>query len=829
MNSTIPTHYQIRIEPDFEDFSFKGFTTVHMITEESIVNLTMNSVDLNINSVTLITNNSKKTLKFSLDLNAEEILLEFPIEVKGKFEIVFYYTGEIKDDLKGLYKTEYKVGSELHAGAVTQFETEDARRMFPCFDEPGMKATFDLEVIVDNNLATISNTPIKSEEKLQSNKKKVVFETTPKMSTYLLFLGIAEFESIEDKLGKIDVKVINHPGLVQYSHEALKFGVKSLDYCQTYFNIAYPLPKLDLISTPAFAAGAMENWGAILFRQNDLLTFPGSTTKLQERRIKEVIAHEITHQWFGNLVSPKFWKYIWLNESFADFFGHNIVDHYYPELGIWDYTVSFAINVALIADAYHETVPIEIEGQKQTSYNIKSVPIIYNKGGAILRMVEDFVGKENYQKGLQLYLTKHAYDVASSDDLWSAIEQVSHMPVSQLMKSWVLKPGYPLISVSKENGKLNFKQERFTYLPNSDKTLWMIPISITFFTAKGEQIKKQFLLEKESDIFDPKVDFKAFKVNSNHIGFYCVQYKTEDLENLVQYIKNDKFSVLDGWNLVKDLYTLFKAGKLLLDQYLQFIINFKSEKYHTAIRTISEQLAELYGLAKGKSKQKIQSEGIKFHEFMLNKINFEPQKNESNLVSIMRNTLLINGALLGSQKAIDFGLKQFKSLKEGKTISADIKEAVLSIGASETNDLNWFLTQFDQAQNEADIVTYGTSFGDFSDPKVLEKVLDEIVFTKIPNRNQSQIINRLCMNPKAAPLIWKWFIANLDNIGSMHRSIQERTINSVVSNALDETTKKDMEEFFAEYNKKSKLSQITTEKSFETLEINFRVKEFLKE
>ena len=265
-----------------------------------------------------------------------------------------------------------------------------------------MKATISLEVVAEEKFMQISNTPKISEEKFSNGKKKVLFATTPKMSTYLLMLGIAEFETMEDKLGDISVRVITHPGLRQYGTDAMDFGKKSLDYCQKYFGIPYPLEKMDLISTPDFAHGAMENWGAIVFRENDLLNFPDFTTKTQFDRILSVIAHEITHQWFGNLVSPSTWKYVWLNESFADFFGYKIVDVYYPEIHYWDNVIGLQTNKALLADAYFETAPIEIAGQEKTSYNVKTIPIIYNKGGAMLRMIEDYIGSILFQKGLHL-------------------------------------------------------------------------------------------------------------------------------------------------------------------------------------------------------------------------------------------------------------------------------------------------------------------------------------------------------------------------------------------------------------------------------------------
>lgn len=828
--SVKPKHYDITLTTNFNteetDFTFDGKTLIQLESDKPVKQIILNAADLIINTCYLV-GDKQTALTWKQDENAEELIVDFPEAVKGSFSVAFDYVGKIKDNMKGLYQTTYSVGSDKHTGAITQFETEDARRMFPCFDEPGMKATFIVNIVTDEKFTVISNTPVAS-EKVIDGKRHVTFEKTPVMSTYLLMVGIADFEFSNGKLRDIDVRVITHPGKIQYGEMALDFGKKTLDYCQKYFDIPYPLPKMDLIATPDFAAGAMENWGAITFRETALLKFPGVTTKTQENRILSVIAHEMTHQWFGDLVSPIEWKYIWLNESFANFFGHKIVDDYYPELHFWDEVIGGQTNIALTADSYHETVPIEIAGQKKTSYNVKSIPIIYNKGGAMLRMIEDFIGHDKFQKGLQIYLKNHAYDVASSNHLWEALEEASKMPITKLMENWVLQTGFPIINVSRGKGNtLTFKQERFTFIENNDQKTWIIPMTIAVYTDKDEKVIKKYLLDAKEGTFDIGFPFKSFKLNDNHTGFYRVNYKPEDLANLGTLVKEGKLSTLDSFNIINDLFALLKAKKVSLETYLNFIPNFNSEKIHTAIKTISDQLVELQFLTEGKNKERIESEGIKFHETMFEKINYEPQATESHLTSILRNTLLMNAGYLGSKKAITFGLKQFKAYKEGKKVQPDILEAVLTIGARETNDLKWFLDKYDNANNEAELVLLGNIFGEFTDEKAIDTVLNEVVFSKIHQRNISFLMMRLCSNPNVIPKMWKFYIANLDNFGGLHQSMQGRCINLIVSNSVNKDTKKDMEGFFASYNKTNEVAKITTEKAFESQNINLQVKKYL--
>jgi aminopeptidase N len=347
--------------PDLTTFSFKGIATIDLLAEEPISTVVLDANELEISSIQL----DGTSQDFSLDRDNEELIISLSSPKSSEFSIIIDYQGEINDKLAGLYRSTVMIGDQEKVAAVTQFQESDARRAFPCFDEPSMKATFDIEFIVDEDLITISNTPIKTEQSLDGGKKSVKFERTPVMSTYLLFFGIGDFEFIEDKLGDTLVRVAAHPPkAVQFGEYALEFGKKSLGFCQEYFDIPYPLPKLDLIGTPAFAAGAMENWGAILFRENALLKFPGSTTKQGEIGILAVIAHEIAHMWFGNLVSPSQWKYVWLNESFATIFAYITIEHYYPELRIWDFFLNGRGISAFNADAYLDSVPIEMKGEK---------------------------------------------------------------------------------------------------------------------------------------------------------------------------------------------------------------------------------------------------------------------------------------------------------------------------------------------------------------------------------------------------------------------------------------------------------------------------------
>ena len=299
--------------------------------------------------------------------------------------------------------------------AVTQFEESHARMAFPCMDHPRFKATFDIEMVVDRDLTAISNGPVLEGDACRQRQKT---GPLPKNADHVhlpSFLGSRTVRVHRGQYGKdAGPRGAALPEAKQYGAFGLDFARKSLTYCENYYNIPYPLPKMDLIAIPDFAFGAMENWGAITFRENLLLHYPGVTSKAAEVRICEVIAHEIVHQWFGNLVSPSDWKYLWLNESFATYFGFGIVDHYHPEWHTWDQFLHEQTDTALSRDAHHETVPIEIPGGEHVIINASTAPIIYNKGGSILKQIEGYIGQDGFKKGLRNYLDKFQYQCAKA-------------------------------------------------------------------------------------------------------------------------------------------------------------------------------------------------------------------------------------------------------------------------------------------------------------------------------------------------------------------------------------------------------------------------------
>ncbi|MEK6866160.1 MAG: M1 family metallopeptidase, partial [Thermoproteota archaeon] len=334
--------------------------------------------------------------------------------------------------------------------ATSQFEAADARRAFPCWDEPKAKATFDISIIAENKFTAISNMPVTSKKRMK-NKTLYKFAKTPIMSTYLIYLGVGEFEYLTSKIGKIQVRVITTKGNKSKGKYSLELGKKLLSSYEKYFGIKYPLPKLDLIAIPDFASGAMENWGAITFRETILLYDPKTSSTRTKQYIAEVISHEIAHQWFGNLVTMKWWNDLWLNESFATFMATKFVDKFYPEWDLWNQFVEDAMNTAMGLDSLKNTHPIDVKVNSTSEIREIFDAISYDKGGCVLRMLEHYVGESNFQKGLKQYLADFKYKNAEGQDLWDAIGKISKMPVRAMVLTWLKQPGFPVVEIEKQD------------------------------------------------------------------------------------------------------------------------------------------------------------------------------------------------------------------------------------------------------------------------------------------------------------------------------------------------------------------------------------------
>ena len=561
--------YELHLDINDLERSYEGAERIYLRAAEE--KLLLNAVDLEIKKVLV----NGRITDFSLHRDQEELSVETTL--KGATTVDLQFSGNIGQKLNGFYLAKAQNGEMF----TTQFESSGARRAFPCVDHPAFKAQFSLSLTINENLDAISNMPVKSERK-SDGKKTIIFEDTPRMSTYPLYIGVGKFDERKEKYGDKEVILLAPKGNLTESHFPLDIARRSLHLFEDYFGIKYMLPKLHLISVPEFAAGAMENWGAITMREVFMST--GDQTSGRYRKLTaEVIAHEIAHHWFGNLVTMKWWNDLWLNESFATFMSYKMVDKMFPEWDTWSDFVLLRMDAALRGDALVNSHAIDVDVKDPDSVDQIFDEISYGKGGCILRMIEFYVGEDHFRDGIRHYLRKHSYGNAVGEDLWNSIGEVSKQPLNRIMEAWIKIKGYPLVSVTKAGDRLHLEQKQFLLGGEQSGNTWPIPLTVRR-KSKAESI---FLERRDLEI--DATDF--LKLNIDQTGFYRVLYDAETLMNILSNLR--ELSPLDRWGLVNDLHAFLISGRIGLEKYLNHINPFHNESNHLVVEEISNQLSRL--------------------------------------------------------------------------------------------------------------------------------------------------------------------------------------------------------------------------------------------
>ncbi len=769
-------NYRLTIAPDLADFTFKGRAEISFRPAETLSRFKLHCLGLAIEACQVRWDDERAPAVFELIETDEQLLIDLPQPVDGPLIVTVDYQGPISDGMAGFYRSGYMIDGRVAPMAVTQFQESDARRAFPCLDHPRHKATFEMVMVVADDHQVISNGAVVSETPLEDGRKEVVFAPTPRMSTYLLFFGVGAFATAVDTEDP-RVRLAAAPDAVRYGKLGLEFGRQSLAFCERYFDIPYPLDKMDLIAIPDFAFGAMENWGAITFRENLLLDYPATTSKEGRERICEVIAHEITHQWFGNLVTPADWCFLWLNESFATYFGYGIVDHYYPDWGIWEKFVLGQTDAALQRDALLETFPIEIPGGEHMVINTATAPIIYSKGGSILRQIRDHIGEDSFQDGLRHYLRTHAYDCAGSQEFWEAFETASEAPVRQIMQAWVEQPGHPVVTAERRGDQLELAQERFSYQPRADETLWPIPITLRLFDPDGTQRQQRLLLEDTRQTVAIG-DALVVKVNDGQTGFYRVAYADAAQRAALGLLaRGGHLATIDRWGLQNDLFAMVRSGREPLGVYLNFLNWYEHEAEYMPLVSIDQHLRYAHLVTGGRDGSRIAAAGRALTSRVLSHVGFEPPPDEPHAVAALRDQFIFSGAVYGAEEAIAF----VDAAADRADLHPDILKGVCQADAL-LNDGAAFerlVDRFQNAGSEHERLVVLAAMGCFRDPDVLDRARS-YVLTNVPDRNRFIPLTVMGRNPHAVGDLWDWFTGAQAQLADFHPLLLERVIAAVI-------------------------------------------------
>ena len=767
----VPTEYAIRIVPNLDNFTFAGSETVKLNVRSPVHQLVLNGLELKIEAASV----DGKELPLSAiktDNEKELLTLTLPSELAaGDHALALRFTGKINQQGQGLFYMRYQ---EQGSGARkvmlgTQFEATDARRFFPCWDEPAFRARFQLTVVVPENWLAVSNMPIESEQKIAGGKE-VRFAPTPPMSSYLNVFVAGELDFIESRVGPTQIRVIATKGKAELGRYALEASAEILKYYNDYFGVPYPLPKLDQIAIPGGFGGAMENWGGITYYESRLLFDPKSSSGETKQNIYEVLAHEMAHMWFGDLVTMAWWDNLWLNEGFASWMGSKCTAHFNPQWEVWlarelprDPTrrIGIAKEAAMEGDARSTTHPIQQRIATEAEANSAFDDITYKKGQSFLRMLESFLGEDVFRDGIRRYIAAHKYSNTTTADLWNALSDASNKSVGEIAAGWTEQPGFPVVTVKREaDGKVRLTQERFTVnFKNAPPLLWQIPLT---YSVVGEAPATLLMTDKTAALENIPAD-RALKLNLNGAGNYRVEYDDRSWELLLKALP--KLGVEDRVNLMSDAWALVEAGRAPVSLYFGLVEKLPASTDLAEREQIINVLDFVNGLLVGSSeRERFQRYARSLLRPTFATLGWEPKPDEPPNAGRLRASLI--GALghLNDPEVIAGCRERFeKYLAHPASLPPDLRAPVLAVVGRYADEKTWNklhelglkTTSIEDQQNYYEALACAT------DPKLVKKTLAIALTDELPTSRAIFLVSRVARDSGHPDIAWEFAKANM--------------------------------------------------------------------
>lgn len=841
-SNVVPVHYDLEIKPNLEKFTFEGKVAVNLEIKDTTQKIILHSLDLAITKITFKESSGGilNLEDFQLNVDDETLTLNLPnaltapSEGKASGTLQMEFTGEINNTMKGFYRSKYftSSGEERHA-AVTQFCPTDARRCFPCWDEPALKATFDVTLIVPENRTALSNMPVKNESELGDGMRKVEYETTPIMSTYLLAFVVGEYDYVEGKSEDgVAVRVYTPLGKKEQGNFALEVTTKALPFYKDYFKIAYPLPKIDLIALADCAAGAMENWGLVTYRETRLLVDSENTALLNKQSIALTVSHELAHQWFGNLVTMEWWTDIWLNEGYATFMEFFCVDHIFPDNNIWAQFSTDVYTCALELDCLQNSHPIEIPINHPDELNEIFDTISYKKGASIIRMLYNYIGDEYFRKGMNLYLTRFMYKNASTKDLWTALGEVSEKPILDVMSTWTKQMGYPVVTVDMEQDGvkrfLNLTQSKFsvgTTLSDKDNTYWLIPLMVANEGDTKVAERKYLMDNKSMEIFIDNVPENAWiKLNSGSVSYFRTKYSEDMLKAFIPTIKDQTLPPSDRLSLLDDLFAMSFAGKTSAVQVLDFINAYKNETNFTVWSSICDCLGKFQLLfAHTDIIEHLNEFAIHLFTPISEKLGWIRKDGESQMDTFLRGLLLSRLVSFNCRKTLEEGKRRFDQHVNGTTLlPADLRsicyKSAMKLGDEKT--FNNFVEMYTTSELNEEKDRIAQALGSSKNINILRKVIDFALSEKVRNQDSVYVLVAVAVNPVGRDLVWDYFKSNHELFMERYTSsfLKTRLAKFITENFTTEERAEEVKMFFKEHPFAG--TERTVSQSVETIQLN---------
>jgi puromycin-sensitive aminopeptidase len=810
-----PERYQIRLTPDLSTWTFAGEETVSVQVHAPVDKIVVNAAELQFSSVTVTGANGKAlAADVGLDTENEQAIFTLPETLPGgSYDVQIRFSGILNDKLHGFYRSTYKdaQGNEKPL-ASTQFESTDARRAFPCWDEPAFKAVFQVTLVVDQALAAISNARVMREIPLRGiGKKEVVFADSIKMSTYLVAFIVGEFERTPPIIADgVPLSVCAVPGKENLAGFALEIAKASLEHFSRYYGIPYPGDKLDLIAIPDFASGAMENLGAITFRETALLVDPEKAARSELERVADVVSHENAHMWFGDLVTMKWWNGLWLNEAFATFMEMLAVDAWKPEWRRWDsFTISRA--AAMQVDGLKSTRPIEFPVEKPEEAAGMFDVLTYEKGASVLRMLEQYLGAEGFRDGIRLYLRRHEYANAETTDLWDALEESTQQPVRALMDKWIFQAGYPLISVARETRGIVLSQQIFRYIQDgSDQERnWDVPIFLRAGTKAGVVQKTLLLTGRELRVELPEAQWVA--VNAGGHGFYRVRYSGDLIDALEQGLQSN-LSPVERFGLINDTWASSLAGLTPLPDYLRLLDLLRDENDINVWTTVIGSSHHLKRILHETQCVTLEKRLRALLRPAFERLGWTPTEGEPALASQLR------GDLLGALGTIAEGVQCQERARElyaryerdPDTVERNLIPSLVSIVAHTGSGAQYekFYARFKSAKTPQEETRYLFALAAFREPELIDRTLKMTISGEVRTQNSPYLMRGILLNKVAREKAWAFMKTHWEE---MIRQYPDNAIPRMCEGVIGLVTpelERDVRQFFADHPVKQGAKQM---------------------
>ena len=764
----LPEHYDIRLDLDFENFTFTGKVGIDLEVKETAQEIVLNAAEIEIKEAFLSSGDGRVPISgvaYDEELERATLSLDEPL-IPGSYRLEIDYTGTINNDLRGLYRSVYRddQGNE-HPIATSQCQATDARRVLPCWDEPDFKATFQTTMTVPAGLEAYSNAR-ELERVEQDDRVEFRFARTMKMSTYLLAFIAGPFEATEPVVSRgTPIRVIVPRGKLHLTDVALENAVFCFEYLSDYYGIPYPGDKLDNIAIPDFAAGAMENVGLITYRDAYLVIDKEKASQAELQNSLDVIGHEIAHQWFGNLVTMAWWEGAWLNEAFASFMEMRATDAMRPEWKRWLAFANLEVPWAMATDQLLSTRPIEFEVNAPEEVEQMFDSITYGKGSAVLHMIDEFIGVENFRKGVGNYLRKHAYANTVTRDLWEGLDSASDWPVSEIMETWVYQRGFPQIEVRLVDGGVQLSQRRYLVTPDdTDATLWKVPIQLRY-SIDGEVHTKKLVLDEDETVvaFDGELDWIVG--NGGGHGFYRTGYCDTSFNKLISNLES--LDDIERYTLVSDTIAFIRSGQADSAHFLDLVSGFGDEKEHAIWSAIIGGLGLLEHHALDEAVRPA------FEDFVrglvgpaASRLGWEPTAGESDLERKLRGELIAAMGVLGHDTdTIERCRAIVEDVLAGGSVDPEVATAALTVVAryadADTYETLW--SAYRSAPNPLDQVRYLRSVAGVPVEELAVSTLDKVVDGDIRTQDGFWVFARL-LTGKAGPAVWRSAASRWDRV-----------------------------------------------------------------